>query len=98
MADMPIWKLSPINLDDPNWEASIFKSEVIVRADKEEAARRRCSMAFGIATVRKPREKVKVIPWGQPDLVRCARLANSEYSEEGPEAILVPEEAERNIP
>ena len=21
---MPIWKLSPINLDVPNWEASIF--------------------------------------------------------------------------
>ena len=39
-ADTALWKLAPINLDHPRWEAGAYKGTVIVRAPNETAARR----------------------------------------------------------
>jgi hypothetical protein len=36
---MPLWKLRPLDLSDPNWEASSHRGVVIVRAPDEETAR-----------------------------------------------------------
>jgi len=33
---MPIWTLEPLDLGNPNWEASTYKGKVIVRAEGEE--------------------------------------------------------------
>ena len=39
---MPIWKLTPIDLDDPNWEASSHRRLIVVRAPmRRPHARRR---------------------------------------------------------
>ena len=47
---MPIWTLEPLDLETPNWEASIYKGKVIVRAENERRARFLAAKAFGIAT------------------------------------------------
>ena len=94
---MPIWKLTPVDLTNRNWEASTYKGEVIARADSEEAARARAQAAFAIATLLVPGEREKVAPWKYPDLVQCRRLPDSAYSEEGPEAILSPEHGEHAL-
>jgi hypothetical protein len=88
---MPIWKLTPINLNDRNWAASTHKGEAIVRAESEKHARDLACLAFVIATHRVPGTTVKVIPWRLSELVTCERLEDSEYPEEGPEGVLVPE-------
>ena len=36
---MPLFRLSPVDLSDPNWEASSHRAAAIVRARDESAAR-----------------------------------------------------------
>ena len=36
---MPIWTLEPLDVGNPNWEASTYKGKVIVRAETEKKAR-----------------------------------------------------------
>ena len=47
---MPIWTLEPLDLGNPNWEASTHKGRVIIRAENEKKARFLAAKAFGIAT------------------------------------------------
>ena len=94
---MPIWKLTPIDPNDPNWAASTHRDEVIVRAANEEKARARAKLAFSIASERTLGQTVRHPPWAHSDLVRCERLEGSECSEDGLEAILIPEDGELSI-
>lgn len=44
---MPIWRLIPVDLTDPNWEASSHHAPVVVRARHAERARAIAQRAFG---------------------------------------------------
>jgi len=94
---MPIWKLTPIDPTNSNWTASTHRGETTIRAATEEKARARARSAFWIATKRTPGESIRFPPWGHSDLVRCERLEGSEYPDDGPEEILVPEDGEMSI-
>lgn len=91
---MPLWKLTPLNADDPNWEASVFRDSVIVRADDSRIARLLAARAFGIATKHRAGEAVKIVPWDYRGLVRCEEVpATEDYTEEGEPGIVHPAEA-----
>jgi Flp pilus assembly protein TadD len=47
---MVLWELRPVDLADPNWEASSYRGVAIVRARSENAARRAAQDAFGVKT------------------------------------------------
>lgn len=94
---MPIWKLTPIDPTNPNWRASTHGGETIIRAATEEKARARAKSAFSIGAERPPGGSIPFPPWEHSDLVRCERLDGSEYSEDGPEEILVPEDGELSV-
>jgi hypothetical protein len=46
---MPIWKLLPSDVDSPDWEASTYRGEVIVRAESEMKALEIVTQAYVIA-------------------------------------------------
>ncbi len=87
---MRIWRLKPLSLRSPHWEASTYQGNVIVRAETEADARRLAARAFGIATERVPGRPVAIIPWDHPRLVAAAVLVDSKYDPDGDEEILSP--------
>ena len=87
---MPLWKLQPLDLSDPNWEASSHRGAVIVRAPDEETAREEAERAFGVKTRFSPGEGIKVPPWMRPSLVAAERVRDQRYEEEGPTEVLEP--------
>ena len=80
----------PIDLLDPNWEASSHRGPAIVRAQSETAARKAAAEAFDVATHFPPRGGAKFPPWHSPALVRAERIEDARYEEEGPTEILDP--------
>jgi hypothetical protein len=48
---MTIWQLSPVDLSDPNWQASSHRGPAIVRAPDEKTARDVAQSAFGVTKV-----------------------------------------------
>jgi hypothetical protein len=87
---MPLWKLRPLDLSDPNWEASSHRGVVIVRAPDEETARDEAERAFGVKTRFSPGERAKAPPWKRASLVSAARIWDQRYEEDGPTEVLEP--------
>ncbi len=89
---MPLWKLTPIDMENPNWEASTHKGEVIARAETEEKARSLCVSAFGTGAT-KGHVGATIIPyppWKYPEHVLCQLTEIDIYEAEGPDAIFEP--------
>jgi hypothetical protein len=87
---MPLWKLQPLDLSDPNWEASSHRGVVIVRAPDEESARDEAQRAFGAKTRFSPGAGVKTPPWKRAALVSAERVRDERYEEERPTEVLEP--------
>jgi hypothetical protein len=87
---MPVWKLTPIDLSDPNWEASSHRGTVVVRAADEDAARTVAARAFDVETRFSPRRGAKFPPWHSPALVNAERIGDPRYEPKGPTEILDP--------
>jgi hypothetical protein len=87
---MPIWKLSPIDLLDPNWEASSHRSVTIVRAPDEAAARAAAAEAFDVTTRFPPGAGMRVPPWTRATLVSAEQITDQRYDPEGPVQVLDP--------
>lgn len=88
-----VWRLSPIDSNSLNWKASIYCGKLLIRAPSERRARQIATLALGIAVRRISRQQTISNPWNR--LVGeaiCERLVNSKYKDEGPDAILFPEE------
>jgi hypothetical protein len=87
---MPLWKLQPLDLSDPSWEASSHRGLVIVRAPDEEEARDVAQRAFGVKTRFSPGAGVQAPPWKRAALVSAERTRDERYEEKGPTEILQP--------
>jgi len=87
---MPIWKLTPLDLRDPSWEASSHRSIVIVRARNETDARATAARAFDAKTRFTPAKGLKFPPWKRSALVKVERIDDKRYEAEGPAAVLEP--------
>ena len=87
---MQIWKLTVIDAESPDWRASTYQGEVIVRADSEHSARMEATKAFAIATERKIGQDTAINPWGQKGLVACEPSESSEHTVEGEAGVLFP--------
>jgi hypothetical protein len=87
---MPVWKLTPTDLSDPNWEASSHRGMAVVRAPDEAAARAAAAEAFDVPTRFPPTGGAKFPPWRSPALVKAERIDNPRYEPDGPIEILDP--------
>ena len=87
---MPLWELTPVNLLDPDWEASSHRGRVVVRAPREAVARDEAEKAFGVKTRFEPGSGVKAPPWKRPSLVTAKIVQDDRYEETGPTEIVFP--------
>ena len=91
--DMPVWKLEPINPDDEHWTASRYVGPLFVRAADDDGARELAAMACGIGKGKLSSGMVSTTAWRDALLANCTQVEDSEYNEEGADAILGPEKA-----
>ncbi len=89
---MPLYKLSPKNLDDLNWRCSIVRKPVIVRAENCDKARTVCMNKFGI--VLDLAGPIPKDPWLLPLLVECQEIEDPRWPADGPDKILDPPDYE----
>ena len=88
---MPVYRLTPINSNDPNWRASLHRAGAVVRASSEEQARSLASKAFGTTLApSSPGGKIATPPWPHPHAVRAEVVQDQRYRSEGPASILEP--------
>jgi hypothetical protein len=88
---MPIWKLTPLHLHDPAWQASLYQQEVLVRAPTEAHARALAAAGMRrLVDVRRVQHTNGALPWQQARLVQCCRASQAPYAETGPDAVLWP--------
>lgn len=87
---MALWTLTPVDLADPNWEASSHRGRVLVRAPNAEAARAIAGQAFDVKTRFKPGQALVVPPWRRAALVTVARVDDPRYDAEGATEVLEP--------
>ena len=87
---MAIWRLTPIDLLDANWEASSHRGTAIVRAPDEPAARAAAAEAFDVATRFPPGAGVRVPPWTRATLVKAEAITDRRYDPDGPVQVLDP--------
>jgi len=96
---MPIWRLTPINLQDPEWQASLYKGEVFVRAADADQARQTAAVALRTQVdVRRVQDTSWTTPWTQAHLVTCMREEGSIYQDDGPDAVLWPQAEGLGVP
>jgi osmotically-inducible protein OsmY len=86
---MALWRLSPVDLSDPNWEASSHRGAAIVRAPDEKTAREVAQSAFGVQT-RFRRHLRLIAPWTRAELVQADHIEDPRYDPDGPSSVLVP--------
>jgi hypothetical protein len=87
---MPLWKLTPTDLDAPNWRNSSHRGLAIVRAPNEAAAREVAAGAFNLPTHFRPGGGPQFPPWTSSELVRTERIEDARYDAEGPAMLLYP--------
>ncbi len=87
---MALWKLTPVDLKDPNWLASSHRGRLLVRAPTETAAREAAEQAFGVKTRFVPGAGVTAPPWKRANLVKAERIDDERYDPEGPTEVLDP--------
>jgi hypothetical protein len=87
---MAIWRLCPIDLSDPNWEASSHRAAVIVRAPDENTAREVAEAAFGVKTRFRPGTAIVAPPWKRAELVAVERITDERFEADGPSMVLSP--------
>ena len=86
---MPIYRLTPIDLNSPAWAASNYTGLAVIRAPTERAARQAAVQGFG---KEHPEIPWHANPWWQLALVTCEAWVDSGYPETGPTAIVAPED------
>lgn len=86
---MAIWQLTPVDLSDPNWQASSHRGPAIVRAPDEQSARELAQSAFGVATRFRHHPRL-VAPWMRAELVHASHIEDRRFDPEGPSRVLVP--------
>jgi len=88
---MQIWKLTPLDLADPSWEASTHKADVVVRAPSEQAARGAAKLALRTMVARPPiGAEIPVCPWTYEAKVSAEVLTESDWPADGEVEILDP--------
>ncbi len=89
---MQLWKLTPLDLSAPNWEASTHKGPVIVRAPNEVAARKEANNKFSCAANKQPiGDPVRHPPWDHVSLVSAETIDDERFEAEGPTKVLDPD-------
>lgn len=87
---MLIWKLVPVNLDDPSWQGSSHRGPVVVRAPDEERARNEAQKTFGVPTRFPPGAAYARAIWKRRELVTAEIIPPGRFGTDGTVGVLEP--------
>lgn len=87
---MPIFELTPIDLNDPDWRCSTHRAPCVVRADNEQNARLAATLAFGIAVRKESGDPTPVNPWNQQNKAKAHEVTEHGFAEDGPQIVVAP--------
>jgi hypothetical protein len=88
---MSLYRLTPINLNDPNWRASTHRGVAVVRAGSEGQARALAAGAFATTLApSSPGGRIAAPPWPHAHAVRAEVVRDPRYGSEGAAGILEP--------
>lgn len=87
---MTVWRLTPVDLLDPSWNASSHRAAVVVRARNEAAARALAAKTFSVTTRFPPGRGIHAPPWTRTSLVRAEPIKEDRYPAKGPAEVLDP--------
>lgn len=87
---MPVFRLSPVDLLDPNWEASAHRGPAIVRARDEAAARAIADKAFAVKTSFPSGHGIRVPPWTRPQLAKVEHVDDPRWRSDDSDGVLEP--------
>ena len=87
---MPIYRLSPKNLEDHKWRISSVQEPVIVRAGSCDEAREFCAKKFVTPDFELDDGKMPMAPWSLLRLVECQEIEDPRWPVDGPNQILDP--------
>ena len=87
---MPIWKLSPLPEDSPDWELSTYRGDVLIRAADESTAREIATRTFAIAARVREDRSTRSNPWTNRTLVSSEVVSGIEFATQGPGEVLSP--------
>lgn len=85
---MEIWKLTVLDKDNPDWDLSIYKGDLIVRAETEHEARMQATFEFTIGAQGNPGQPTRNNPWNQENVVGCERYSGTEFSRQGDPSVV----------
>ncbi len=71
---MPVYRLTPIEMDNVNWKRSTHRGSCLVKADSEGEARGLAAQEYdmpAVETLRQPDGSLPTRPWNDPTLVSC---------------------------
>ncbi len=89
---MQLWKLTPLDLSAPNWEASTYIGPAIVRAPDEVEARTAANKKFSRWANKQPiGDPVRHPPWDLALLVTAVTIDDERFEVEGPTEVLDPD-------
>jgi hypothetical protein len=92
---MKLWKLTPVNLNDPGWNRSAYKGEVVVRAKSNADARDVAYRAFVDSDV--THHELGPCPWETQAQVDCTGTPEtSDYTAVGAPVVVWPVAAVRS--
>lgn len=88
---MRIWQLAPIDASDEAWRNIEHKDVALVRARSADRARVLAStLLFRPRAKSLPDDRIATSPWRRDDQVSIEEETESDFSEEGPEEVLLP--------
>jgi hypothetical protein len=86
-----LYRLTPINRLDPNWQTSVYRGEAVIRADSEDLARSLASKAFGTTLApSSPGKTIATQLWQRTDAVQAELVQDQRYRSDGAAGILEP--------
>lgn len=73
---MPVFRLEPINNDDPIWARSTYKGPCLILAATSDAARDLATAEFLNPVRQKLLLQVPASPWEKSELVKCVEVSD----------------------
>ena len=87
---MPLWRLTPTDSSNRNWQFSSHKGPVVVRAPDADMAKKAAARVFGAGSEQAIADGEGEVPWLRRGLVEVDEIADDRFTVHGEVEILDP--------
>ena len=95
---MEIYRLNPTTKSYAGWNHSMYRGELIVRAENETDARSIAYQTMIIGGEVRTGQSTVYCPWTHPEFVTCSAATDTAFSKDGRREVLSPPEWDIEFP